>query len=198
MKHYSHIAIAASLLLLAGCWEKREKPVVETPYEPVVSDVQGTVRDTILTGCLGEETGMSSLQIITDACDTLSISKTTSDGVEGKMLGEVRNYEDRVMVVANMDEDENLFLTTFLNISQLEGKWKSGQTAMELRSDSTVRSRGVNYKHWRVERCKLLLSGEQTTEYGVTQRVDTVQINLLNEDSLHITTHRHGVLKLGK
>lgn len=198
MKYNRYFYFALPLLFLTGCFEKKERPVAEDPYEIVINDVQGTVKDTVLTGYLGEETGMSSLQLITDFGDTLSISKTKSDGTNGIMLGEVRNYEDRVMILANQDEDQNLFLISFLNITQLEGVWKNGTQSISLRPDSSVVGTAMNYTHWQVDRCKILFSGNLTTEYGITSRIDTVSINFLDEDSLHLTTHRYGQLKLGR
>lgn len=185
-------------LCLTGCWEKREKPATEKPYERTVNDVQGETQDKVLVGHLGEETAMSSLQVITDAGDTVAVSKTSADGVEGTMLGEVRNYEDRVMLVVKTDEEENCFLSTFLNVSQLEGEWKNNDSSLKLQPDSTVSSRDMKYSHWRVEKCKLLLVADRPMEYGQTQHVDTASISLLNEDSLHISIPRHGILKLGK
>lgn len=194
----SFFAVLFLSLLFTACWERKEKPVVETPYQPVISDVQGEVRDSILVGHLGEETAMGSFQLITDNGDTLSITRTSADGVEGIMLGEIRNYEDRVMMSVKFDDENNIFLNTFLNVSQLEDVWTSDASMLNLLPDSSVQSQGYNYTHWRVERCKLLLVGESQTEYGVHQPIDTATIDRLDADSLHLSVHRHGKIKLGR
>ncbi len=193
------LSVLASLCLcLSSCWDKHGKPAVERPYELSQDTMRAGTRDTILTGVLGEETAMSSLQLITDNGDTLSICKTSADGIEGRMLGDVRNYEDRVMVMAKLNAEDELFMSTFLNISQLEGNWKDSSTTLSLSSDSSVASRGTNYTHWRVERCRLLLMGEHAMEYGTTQLVDTASIEGLDEDSLWLSIPRHGQLRLGR
>jgi len=198
MKKSRLLAFALLVASLTGCYEKKDKPVTEDPYQLPVVEVQQVHRDTILVGHLGEETAMSSLQVITDECDTISIAKTSTNGNEGVMIGEVRNYEDRVMVMAWIDQDGNAYLNTFLNITQLKGKWKNGEVTMELINDSVVRSQGVKYTHWKIDKCKLLLIGENNTEFGMTQHADTASINTLYEDSLHISIPRHGKIKLGR
>lgn len=193
------VAFLLLALGLSSCVEKREKPAVEKPYERMFTgDVQGTPRDTLLMGRLGEDTAMSCLQVITDSGDTLYVNKTSVDGVEGVMLGDVRNFEDRVMLTAMTDEEGSLFLQSFLNVSQLEGEWKNEKTQLSLLPDSQVTSTYTSYTHWRLDRCRLLLIGDHATEYGTTQHVDTATIELLDADSLHLTIARHGQLKLGK
>lgn len=197
MKRVALCASVAGLMVLSSCLGHREKPAVEDPYEVPVDTTLTVLHDTVLIGHLGEETGMSALQLVTEACDTFSISKTAINGVEGLMLGEVRNFDDKVMVVVKMDKDEQYHLTSFLNISQLEKAWKAQDHQLTLHADSTVETTGMNYQNWRIERCKLLLIGDSKTEYGTTQTVDTVSIEYLDEDSLHISSLRHGKVKFG-
>lgn len=189
--------LTAIPFFFSSCKGDREKPAVEDPYViPVVSNIH-SLRDTVFYGVLGEETAMSSIQLITDNGDTVSIYKTGKDGVEGVLLGDIRNYEDRVAVTAHIDDSE-IYLTTFLNITQLEDKWKNNQGSLEILNDSTVNSSNLNYSHWRIDHCKLLLVGDVPTEYGVSQKVDTAYVDLLDEDSLHLTIPRHGKLKFGR
>lgn len=198
MKKSTWFVLMFVAVLGQGCHDKREKPAVEKSFEIKQEVTETTVRDTVLAGVLGEETGMSSLQLITDEGDTLSVTKTSFDGIEGKILGEIRNYTDRVMLMAKVKGKDEFGLLTFLNVSQLEGKWKSESQSLFLSADSTVQESSLRYTHWRIDRCRLLLIGENTTEYGVTQSVDTAYFDYFDADSLHITIPRHGKIKFGK
>lgn len=194
------MALACLTLMVSSCLEKKERPAVETPYEkPLPTDEQIVLqRDTLLFGVLGEETGMSSLQLLTDNGDTLSIFKSSPDGYEGMMLGDVRNYTDRVTLTARISGEDDLFLISFLNISQLENLWKNNELSLDLKSDNTIEGQGTNYHKWHVEGNKLLLTGEHVAEYGQAARVDTAIVEYLDEDSLFLSIPRHGNLRLGR
>lgn len=194
------IALACLTLTFSSCWEKKEQPVVETPYEkPLPTDEEIVLqRDTLLFGVLGEETGMSSLQLLTDEGDTLSIMKSAPDGYEGRMLGDARNYTDRITLTARISGEGDLYLISFLNVSQLENLWKNDELSMDLKSDKTVEGQGTNYHKWRVEGNKLLLTGEHAAEYGQTARIDTAIVEYMDDDSLFLSIPRHGDLRLGR
>lgn len=198
MKRIAIYSLAMLSFLVTSCYEKKEKPIVEEPYQGIPKPEKPLMLDTLLIGRLGEETAMSSLQIITQEGDTVSVIKSKANGNVGTMLGDVRNYEDRVMVTALVDKEGNYYLNTFLNISQLEGSWKSNDISLSLLSDSTVSGYNINYSHWKIHKCKLLLVGDNTTEYGSTQHTDTAIISQLDADSLFISIPRHGELKFGK
>jgi len=197
-KYRSCAFCALLLFVITSCKEKHELPAVEEAYKPQITPAKAsTSRDTILVGMLGEETAMSNLQLITFEGDTFSICRTDPSATKGIMLGDVRNYSDRIMVSVTIKAEDELYLKTFLNISQMEGLWKNSESSIDLRSDSTVAANGYNYTHWSVNNCKLLLVGEQKREYATTQHTDTATITYLDADSLFLNVPRHGLIKFG-
>lgn len=80
-----------------------------------------TMPDDALWGHLGEGTGMSVLEFITDAGDTLYINKESEfTGQEGSILGSIRNYTDRFCITT---ADSGQTLTKAVNVTQLQELW---------------------------------------------------------------------------
>ena len=152
------------------------------------------VRDSTLWGHLGEDTGMSTLQFITDGGDTLDVFRTSQyTGEDGRMLGEVRNYTDRFAITLG---EGNETLVTAINVTQLARHWDTDDGRMDLKADGTVSCKGLPYNGWKLWNGHILLSSEQQQEYGKATRVDTMEIVVLDDDSLVIQDHIKRFLKL--
>lgn len=81
------------------------------------------IPDTAFYGHLGEGTGMSCLELITEEGDTMVLNKTDEDsGEDGVILGAVANYTDRFAIVTHND---NQSIKVALNMNELEQRWLS-------------------------------------------------------------------------
>lgn len=71
MKHVVFLVASIMLLALVGCNAKKEKPL------PVV-EVNDETADSTVYGVCGDGTSMHSLQLVTDAGDTLTYTISTA------------------------------------------------------------------------------------------------------------------------
>lgn len=175
------------LLLFTACERKKDTP--EQPDTPVahVPVQQPEVPDSMLWGHLGEDTGMSALQFITEAGDTLEVCRTSQyTGIDGVLLGEIRNYTDCFAMTLT---EGNETLVTAINVTQLRQQWHAGKVTMNIKDDGTVTGDDTPYNGWKLWNCHILLSSEQQQEYGTVLRVDTMDIVRLDRDSLVIRDH---------
>ncbi len=187
---YKKLILCLCALALAGC-KKEKKEQVEVPQQPPQPTV---VRDSTLWGHLGEDTGMSTLQFITDEGDTLDVYRTSQyTGEDGQLLGEVRNYTDRFAITLG---EGNETLVKAINVTQLARHWETPDGEMDLKADGTVSSKELPYNGWKLWNGHILLSSEQQQEYGKATRVDTMDIVVLDDDSLVIQDHIKRFLKL--
>ena len=173
-----------TLLLAAGCKGSQNGGQTGENDTTVVS-----VPDTALYGHLGEGTGMSCLELITDSQDTLVLNKTDEQtGEDGLILGEIANYTDRFSVVTDRD---TLNIRIALNIDMLtERLWQSTADSRRgfcLKSDGAVETPAGQtdaYRRWTLCNCQLLLHDGDADAAGRTDRCDTMDILSLTRDSL--------------
>ena len=80
-----------------------------------------TMPEDALWGRLGEGTGMSVLQFITDNGDTLYINKESEiTGRAGTIYGGIRNYTDRFCITTT---DGGTALLKAVNVTELQETW---------------------------------------------------------------------------
>lgn len=80
-----------------------------------------TMPDSALWGHLGEGTGMSVLEFVTDAGDTLYINKESeTSGNPGIIYGSIRNYTDRFCITTT--DDGNALLKA-VNVTEMQELW---------------------------------------------------------------------------
>ena len=80
-----------------------------------------TMPEDALWGRLGEGTGMSVLQFITDNGDTLYINKESEiTGRAGTIYGGIRNYTDRFCITTT---DGGATLLKAVNVTELQETW---------------------------------------------------------------------------
>lgn len=194
MKKARNLIALLALCALAGC-----KPTPkEQPQNAVEEDtvVVTIVPDSTLWGRLGEDTGMSTLQFITNRGDTMDIYRTNQyTGEDGLLLGEIRDLKDRFAITVAADGES---LLTAVNVSQLMQRWQTEKGRMTIENDGTVTSQDLPYRSWQLWNGHILLTSMQQTEYSTVSRTDTMDIVTLDRDSLIIRDHLNQLIKFRK
>lgn len=163
------------VLMLAACDAKKGKTQVEDTDEVV------EVNDTTVYGVCGEGTSMHSLEIITDAGDTLVYTllsqdaetevETPSDVQGGLMAG------DKMAVTGHKTADE-LVADRVINVTSLLGHWTSIDKNFTIEEGGTVHSavkaETNPWTSWKILNGSLLLNR------------DTFCIECLSADSLYL------------
>lgn len=169
------MALLFLVLMLAACDAKKEKPQVADTDEVV------EVNDTTVYGVCGEGTSMHSLEIITDAGDTLVYTllsqdaetevETPSDVQGGLMAG------DKMAVTGHKTADE-LVADRVINVTSLLGHWTSIDKNFTIEEGGTVHSavkaETNPWTSWKILNGSLLLNR------------DTFCIECLSADSLYL------------
>ncbi len=145
----------AAAMLLAGCGESLNKKV---PFEEV--NIAEVVRDTMLYGFCGEGSAMNTLQIITDANDTITLNVAAAKDKNMVFGGYAVGDEMAVAV----DKDTTM-ATMVINKSALHGNWVqpnpidgSSETGISILKGGTAESidqSSIVYKSWRLFNGKL-------------------------------------------
>lgn len=162
------------VLMLAACDAKKKQQIEDT--DEVVE-----VNDTTVYGVCGEGTSMHSLEIITDAGDTLVYTllsqdaetevETPSDVQGGLMAG------DKMAVTGHKTADE-LVADRVINVTSLLGHWTSIDKNFTIEEGGTVRSavkaETNPWTSWKIFNGSLLLNR------------DTFAIDGLSADSLYL------------
>lgn len=162
------------VLVLAACDAKKKQQIEDT--DEVVE-----VNDTTVYGVCGEGTSMHSLEIITDAGDTLVYTllsqdaetevETPSDVQGGLMAG------DKMAVTGHKTADE-LVADRVINVTSLLGHWTSIDKNFTIEEGGTVRSavkaETNPWTSWKILNGSLLLNR------------DTLFIECLSADSLYL------------
>ena len=130
MKKTAYILTAAAVLFsLASCHDKtqgdenkRDSIDSIAPAGPSVDTLLViTMPDNCIWGHMGEDTGMSVLEFITDDGDTLYINKTNDrTGEDGIIQGSIRNYTDRFCITV---ADDSTNLIKAVNVTELHEIW---------------------------------------------------------------------------
>jgi len=193
MKKTRYLIAILVLGTLVGC-----KPTQKAaPQEEVQEDTVevALVPDSTLWGHLGEDTGMSTLQFITDRGDTLEIYRTNQyTGEDGQLMGEIRNLKDQFAVTLAADGES---LLTAINASQLMRKWQAEKGEMQIEKDGSITSQDLPYRAWQLWNGRIMLTSTQQLEYGTANRVDTMEIVTLNRDSLILRNRLNQLIKFG-
>lgn len=162
------------VLVLAACDVKKKQQIEDT-------DEVAEVNDTTVYGVCGEGTSMHSLEIITDAGDTLVYTllsqdaetevETPSDVQGGLMAG------DKMAVTGHKTADE-LVADRVINVTSLLGHWTSIDKNFTIEEGGTVRSavkaETNPWTSWKILNGSLLLNR------------DTFCIECLSADSLYL------------
>ena len=124
MKKTAYILTAAAVLFdkTQGDENKRDSIDSIAPAGPSVDTLLViTMPDNCIWGHMGEDTGMSVLEFITDDGDTLYINKTNDrTGEDGIIQGSIRNYTDRFCITV---ADDSTNLIKAVNVTELQEIW---------------------------------------------------------------------------
>lgn len=182
MKHVAMLCASILLMALVGCNAKKEKP------QPL-AEANKEIVDTTVYGVCGDGTSMHSLQLVTDAGDTLTYTILDSEAdLDGEVSGGiVSNVEGGLMsgdkvAVTGMKIDGELIANRVINVTSLLGHWTSLDKNFEIEEGGTVRSNvkaETNpWTSWKILNGQLLLNR------------DTFDITSLGADSLYIENQK--------
>ena len=182
MKHVAMLCASILLMALVGCNAKKEKP---QPF----AEANEEIVDTTVYGVCGDGTSMHSLQLVTDAGDTLTYTILDSEAdLDGEVSGGiVSNVEGGLMsgdkvAVTGMKIDGELIANRVINVTSLLGHWTSLDKNFEIEEGGTVRSsvkaETNPWTSWKILNGQLLLNR------------DTFDITSLGADSLYIENQK--------
>lgn len=176
MKNFAFFMTFA-ILLLASCNAKQEKTHVDT------TDNTEEEADTTIYGVCGNGTSMHSLELITDAGDTLVLAILEAEGDAEAEALEASDVQgglmagDKMAVTAHKTDGE-LVADKVLNVTSLLGHWTSLDKNFEIEEGGTVRStlkaETNPWTSWKILNGNLLLNR------------DTFAIESLGADSLYL------------
>ena len=182
MKHVVFLVASIMLLALVGCNAKKEKPQSG-------AEVNDEIADSTVYGVCGDGTSMHSLQLVTDAGDTLTYTILDSEAdLDGEVSGGiVSNVEGGLMAgdkvaVTGLKVDGELIANRVINVTSLLGHWTSLDKNFEIEEGGTVRSslkaETNPWTSWKILNGQLLLNR------------DTFDITSLGADSLYIENQK--------
>ena len=177
MRNLGILIASAMLVLLAGCNAKKEKP-------QNADDNHEEMADSTVYGVCGDGTSMHSLELITDAGDTLTYTILDEEYADdGTVSAQVSHVEGGLMAgdkmaVTGHKTDGELIADKVLNVTSLLGRWTSIDKNFEIEEGGTVRSsvkaETNPWTSWKILNGQLLLNR------------DTFDVVSLGADSLYI------------
>lgn len=171
--YFFFAAVMVLCLMMTGCHETTKKAetgdsIVAEPSTP----------DSTIYGVCGDGTAMHTLELITDAGDTLQYM--FGDGDENTVVGGLL-AGDRMAVVEGPDVDGDKTADKIINLTTLIGKWTSLDKNFEIEEGGIVKSNVEAERNpwtsWKILNGKLLLNR------------DTFDIDNLGSDSLALENH---------
>lgn len=152
-------------------------------------EVNDETADSTVYGVCGDGTSMHSLQLVTDAGDTLTYTILDSEAdLDGEVSGGiVSNVEGGLMAgdkvaVTGLKVDGELIANRVINVTSLLGHWTSLDKNFEIEEGGTVRSslkaETNPWTSWKILNGQLLLNR------------DTFDITSLGADSLYIENQK--------
>lgn len=154
-----------------------------------MAEVNDETADSTVYGVCGDGTSMHSLQLVTDAGDTLTYTILDSEAdLDGEVSGGiVSNVEGGLMAgdkvaVTGLKVDGELIANRVINVTSLLGHWTSLDKNFEIEEGGTVRSslkaETNPWTSWKILNGQLLLNR------------DTFDITSLGADSLYIENQK--------
>lgn len=142
--------------------------------------VGDTVADSTVYGVCGEGTAMHTVELITDAGDSVTyIIQEDEEGrscVQGGLL-----VGDRLAVIGATDRYGERVATKVINLTTLQGKWTSLDKNFEILEGGLIKSNVTAesnpWTEWKILNGQLLLNR------------DTFDIDQLSADSLYLENH---------
>lgn len=169
--------VALSVFILAGCRNGKRANNRAVISEDSINPDSVEEGDSTQFGVCGDGSAMHTLQLITDAGDTVDYliddSKTETDPVQGGLMS-----GDRMAVVGYKDADGEYIATSIINLTTLQGKWVSLDKNFEIEEGGTVKcyvkAESRPWTSWKIYNGKLVLNR------------DTFTVDNLGADSLYL------------
>lgn len=173
--HITIMAVAAAVVALHGCNERKAQPQRAADAATETTDTDSTVY-----GICGDGTSMHTLQLITDAGDTLDYELLDSQDREADVQGGLM-AGDRMAVMGKVENGTNV-ASRAINLTTLLGRWSSIDKDFVIEEGGTVKSNikaeNNSWISWKIHNGKLLLNK------------DTFSISVLGADSLFLENDR--------
>lgn len=168
------VALMGAASMLSGCNDKANKTNTNGADSTVV---ENSVPDSTVYGTCGEGTTMNSLELITDAGDTLQYLLADDGGEEQGVQGGLL-AGDRMAVIEGQPLDGDKVAAKVINLTTLLGKWVSLDKNFEIMEGGTVKSylkaETKPWTTWKIVNGNLVFNR------------DTFMIDKLANDSLYI------------
>ena len=171
MRYINCLLILIVAMMFVGCHDRKPHSgnVIVDSLAILDEDPDSTVY-----GVCGEATSMHSLQLITDAGDTIQYMMLDEEDQLGDIQGGLM-AGDRLAVLG-VEQDGEQYARLVLNLTTLLGRWSSLDKNFEIQEGgvikSTVKAESNPWTSWRVFNGKLLLNR------------DTFIVNELGADTL--------------
>ena len=156
MKKTYFFLVIAVILFITGCGNRNTQPAVSGSEE----QTSYILRDSAIYGFCAEGSAMNTLQIITDAGDTVTVSTARAKDKDHVLGGYA--IGDEIALIANADTTEALLV---INKSMLNGDWVmpnpldgSNETGVRILRGGVAESidqSSIIYKTWRIFNGKL-------------------------------------------
>jgi len=176
MKRVNYLVILFLVAIILGSCSgnKNAKRVKDADSSEVGKNA---APDSTVYGVCGDGTAMHTLQLVTDASDTLTYlildEEPNANPVVGGLLA-----GDRLAVVGYKNADKELVANKVINLTTLIGKWMSIDKNFEIQEGgvvkSNVKAEANPWTSWKIYNCQLLLNK------------DTFDIDELGADSLYL------------
>lgn len=193
MNRIAVFALVALTVLVCACGGKSKQPEMEFIYDSTTTAQQ---KDQTVYGVCAESSAMNTLQIITDAGDTLSLDISAARNGE-RVFGE---YEvgDRMAVVLAGDKshasiviNESELLGSWVQPNPLDGSSYVGFTLKDGGVAESIEQSSLIYKTWRIVSGRLSLTAvregggdEEETDVYDFQRLDADSLILVDGDDM--------------
>lgn len=171
MKRLVYVMMALVVLFaVSSCKDKKTVPVISTNDSVALEDAEN---DSTIYGVCGEGTSMHSLELISDAGDTLTvfIDDEQPGIVQGGLLA-----GDRIALIGYKAQDGEMLAQKVINLTSLLGKWTSIDKNFDILEGgevkNNVKAETNPWTSWKILNGKLLLNK------------DTFAIDNLGPDSL--------------
>lgn len=122
MKHLWTSAFAA-LIIFSACQSGKNKTDETTQGDGTIDTIVAEqVADTTIYG-KSDEFGMSTFTLVSDSGDTLYLTRTSEDGIDGKIYGDLNENQRYALTT----RDNNRAIGVLINLTQLERHIKDYQ-----------------------------------------------------------------------
>ena len=191
---YSCLLAVIVLICIVLLMTRRSQVAVDdeavTP-EMMAAKKKATASSSYIFGRVGDGTGMSCVEFITQQGDTLLLSKTSEfTGADALVIGSLQTEVDNLYAVRAIDG--NSAIGSIVNLTELQTSWQRDGKGFLLSADSVAHPFGddaPNYRRWRLADDRIVLERLVQHEGGATEVADTLGIVSLTPDTLVLRNH---------